>query len=299
MSWLFYALLAPAINTIVNFIDKHIISNEMEDYRGFVVYGTIASLFIGTFFWMITGFPVLPLQDTMIALGSGMLSVWASVLYFKAISKEDASKVIILFQTIPVFVLILSVVVLKETITTLQILGFFLILGSAIGISIEKGQGKFKLSKTFWIVMAANLIWAISTILAKFSIQESSFESILAYERWGHGIGGTLLFIFVKPVRESFFKSIKTIPKKTLLLMFSNEGLIILAQSIELYAYALGPTSLVSVLSSTHALFGILYGYILTRLLPKYFKEDLKKEAMIKKSLLGILIIIGICLMGG
>lgn len=298
MSWIFFALLAPAVYTVVNFIDKHVVSNEVKDYKGMVIYGTIMGLVVGTFFWIVTGFPTLPLQDTLIILSAGALTIWASALYFKAVSMEDASKIIILFQTMPIFVLILSIFLLKETVSALQIFGFFLILGSAIGIAIEKGQEKFKLSKTFWLVMAVNLLWALSAVMAKFAIQATSFSSILAYESWGLGIGGTLLFIFFPQIRNSFLESVRTVPKRALFLMFTNEGVFVLAKSITFYAYSIGPASLVSVLGSTQVLFGVLYGYILTTLLPKYFKEDVKKETIVQKLLWGVLFLVVIFFVG-
>ena len=186
--WVIPALIAPAVYTIVNFIDKYIVSKEVKDYRGMPIYGTIMGFVVGTLFWIITGFPLLSLRDALIVLSTGMLTIWGAALYFKAISHEDASKLILLFQMMPVFVLILALLFLGEKITTPQILGFFLILSAVIGISVEKGKREFKISQTLLLILLVDLIWAASAILIKFAIDANSFSKILSFESWGIGV---------------------------------------------------------------------------------------------------------------
>ena len=42
MSWLFFALLAPAIDTIIVYIDRFVIEQEVKDYRGLAVFDSLS-----------------------------------------------------------------------------------------------------------------------------------------------------------------------------------------------------------------------------------------------------------------
>lgn len=295
MNWLTYALLAPAIYTIVNFLDKYIVEKHVKDYRGMPIYGGITGLVIGTVFWFFNNKPLLPFYDGAIILLSGMLLIWGAAIYFRAISTEDASIVIFLFQLNPLFVLLFSAILLKESITPTQILGFFLILAATAWVSYE-GKGKARFNKAITYVMLANILWALAAVLAKFSINTNSLGQIISYESWGLGLGSLLIFIIFKSVRSAFIESIMTIRKKIIGVMFLNEIIFVISKSLTFAAYSLGPITLVSAISSTQVFFGTLYGAILTLIFPKIFHENLEKKTILKKIIAGVIVVSAIYL---
>jgi drug/metabolite transporter (DMT)-like permease len=296
MNWLFIALLAPAIYTVVNFIDKYIVEKHVKDSRGMPIYGTIMGLVMGMIFWVGTGFPTLGFRDTVLSLLTGALTIWGAALYFKAISNENASKIIILFQMTPVIILILSSIFLHDTINAQQFIGFILILAAALAVSSEGKKQKFKLSEAFWLILSVDFLWSITAILAKFTIEANSFQSVLAYESWGIGLGGILLYAGFPSIRKAFHKNLKTIKKRIIGVMFLNEGIFVIAKTLTFLAYSLGPTALVSVIGSSTVFYGILYGWILTLIAPKIFQEDVSKQGLIRKFALSIILLLGIIL---
>jgi len=298
-NWLTFALLAPLVYTGVNFIDKYIVEKEVKDYRGMPIYGTIMGLIMGTLFWVFTGFLILNLKDTIILLLTGSITIWAAALYFQAISMEEASKVILLFQMTPVLVLIMSYIFLGERISSQQLIGFFLILSAVIGVSDSIKKGGFQLSKAFWLILAVDFMWALSAILIKFSINETSFTQVLSYESWGLGLGGLLLYAFFPSIRNSFNYSIKTVRKTALAIMFGNEGLFVFGKSLQFFAYSLGNAALVSIIGSTQVFIGIIVGIVLTIFLPHIIKEDITKTILVKKLALAVVMFIGLVLIGG
>lgn len=298
-NWLTFALLAPLVFTGVNFVDKYIVEKEVKDYRGMPIYGTIMGLIMGTLFWILTGFPILNLKDTLILLLTGSITIWAAALYFQAISMEEASRVILLFQMTPILVLIMSYIFLGERITLQQLVGFFLILLAVIGVSDSIKKGGFQLSKAFWLILAVDFMWAISAILIKFSINETSFTQVLSYESWGLGLGGLLLYAFFPSIRNSFNYSIKTVRKTALVIMFGNEGLFVFGKSLQFFAYSLGNAALVSIIGSTQVFIGIIVGIVLTIFLPHIIKEDITKTILVKKLALAVVMFIGLVLIGG
>jgi bacterial/archaeal transporter family protein len=298
MNWLFFAILSPAIYALVNFVDKHLVSNEIKDYKAMPIYTSVVAFFAGTLFWILTGFPLLGAKDGAIVILTGMIAAWSLFLYFKALADEETTTIIILFQTLPIMSLIFAYIFLGETITPKQFLGFVLIISAAIGITFKpKTKGEKILSKAFFLILLYNILWALSGVLIKFAINANSFSKILSYESWGIALGGTLVFLLFPGIRKAFLVNIKTIRRRTVNIIIVNEGLFVLAKSLGFYAFSLGPVALVSVLTSTQVFFGILYGFILTKSFPKLFKEDISSEGLTKKIGLSILVVLGIILL--
>lgn len=296
MHWVIPALSAPLIYTCTNFVDKYIVAKEVKDYRGMPLYGAIMGLIMGIIFFIAAGFPILNLRDTLVLLLTGSLTIWGSALYFKAISFDDPSRLIILFQSTPILVLLMSYLFLEETITNLQLIGFLIILSSVVGASDNFSKKGFQISKSFWLIFLCNFFWAISTILIKFVINQNSFVEVLSYESWGLGLGGFILYIFFPKIRGSFNDSITTIRKKALAIMFGNEVLFTAGKSSSFLALSMGSTALVSIIGSTQVFFGVFLGLILTLFAPHIVKEDISKRALSKKFAFSILVFIGLIL---
>lgn len=296
MNWIIPALLAPTVYTVVTFVDKYIVSKEVKDYRGMPIYGTIMGFIVGTAFWIITGFPTLSSRDALIVITTGMVTIWSAALYFEAVSLDDASKLTLLFQMSPVFTLIMAVLFLGEHVSFAQLLGFILILVASIWVSLKKGVRELKLSRTFWLILIVDFMWAIAAILIKFAIDANSFVKILSFESWGLGIGGTILYLFFPTIRNAFNESVRNVRKIALVVMFANEGVFVIAKSITFFAYSIGPAALVSVVGSTSVFFGILYGLLLTLFVPKLIKENITREELSKKLVAALILFAGLWL---
>jgi drug/metabolite transporter (DMT)-like permease len=296
LNWLFFALLAPAIDAGINFSDKYIVESEVKDYRGMAIYSAIMGLMMGTIFWVVTGYPFLSARDTVIILVTGMLNVWALALYFRAISSEEVSKLIIFFKATPLFVMLFSFIFLKETVTLVQGLAFTLIMIAVVGVAFEGKQNMFRLSPALLPILIVDVLWAIAAILVKFTIETNSFSKILSYESWGIALGGIMLYVLFPSMRNAFSESIKTIRRLALGVMFVNEGMFVLSKSLTFFAYSIGPTALVSTVGNTQIFFGILYGLVLTAIAPTIIKEDIERASLIKKVAFASLLFLGIWL---
>ena len=298
MNWIFFAILSPAIYTLVTFIDKHLVSNVVKDYKAMPIYTSIVGFIAGLLFWILTGFPILSFRDGGIIVLTGMITIWSTFLYFKALEGEQTSNINILFQTFPVMALILAYLFLGETITVKQFIGFIFILSAAVGVSFQpRKKGEKTLSKAFFLILFFNFMTAISSVLIKFAIDTTSFSQVLSYESLGIALGGLLVFILFPGIRKAFIANIKIVKRKTVKIIFINEGLFVLAKSLGFYALVLGPVALVTVLSGTQAFFGIIFGFTLTKLFPKLFKEDISSGGIIKKMGFAVLIVVGIALL--
>jgi drug/metabolite transporter (DMT)-like permease len=201
-----------------------------------------------------------------------------------------------MLQMIPIFVIILSLLFLKETITIRQLLGFVIILLSSLSLSVEDWRKIVHIPKSFWLLVLMDVMFASAAVLIKFAINATSFSKILSYESWGIGIGGIFLYILFPFIRKAFNEIITIVSKRILGIMFLNEGIYVLSKSLSYFAYSIGPVALVSVVGSSQVFFGILLGWLLTLFLPHIFKEKIKREDLVKKVVLAIALIFGIIL---
>lgn len=297
MNWLIPALISPLLYTATNFIDKYLIEKLLPDYRVVPILSGSIGFIAGTIFFALNGFTFIDHRDGAIILVTGILTLWGLVPYYEALMSEETSKIIILFQSIPIFVLTLSYIFLGETISQKQLIGFALILASAMLVSASSiSDFKFKINKPFVLIIIVNLLWAVSAVLLKFSLGSYDLKTIINYEGWGVGIGALYLYIFSSEIRNAFNKTMKKLKKYTIGVMCLNEVIFITAKSVMFFAYSLGPAALVSVVGSAQAFWGILAGAVLTLLFPRIFKEDIGKDTIVKKVVCSAVMITGIWL---
>lgn len=296
MNWIFLALFAPFIYAINVFIDKYLISSKIRDYRGLPIFGIFLSIAVVVIFSLILGSQIIFSGDSLLVILTGILTIWGFSLYLEALIKEETSLVIILLQLTPVMVLVLSNIILGETMTFKQMIGFGLLLVSSITASLKKEKSKLKLSRGLLFILLADLCWASTYILIKFTSQSFSFSSLIIYESIGVILGGIFLLLFFSQVRHAFLKIIKKVRKPVLGIIFFNEALYLGAKILTYFAVTMGPPVLISILGSTQIFYGILLGVMLTILSPKVFKEDISKRQLTKKGILGLMAFAGIML---
>lgn len=294
MNWLFFAILAPFIFALSVDIDKYILEKEISDYKGMPIYSAIVAPIFGVLLWIFTGFPILSFQDTILIIFTGMLTIWGLASYFKALLSDEASKITILFQITPVMTLIMSYLFLKDGLTFNQLVGFALIFLATVGVSFNKKETGFNLSSTFFLILLTDFLWALAYVLFKFVVDGSSFSKVVSYESFGIGIGGLVLYLLFPSIKEAFLKTNKKIAKRVLVLVFMNEGLFVLARLFTYLAISLGPVALVTVVGGTQVFIAIMYGWVLTLIAPKIFKEDISKKGLTKKISMAMLVLIGL-----
>ena len=299
MNWLFYSLLAPAIFAINVLVDKYILEKEVSDYQGMPIYTSIMAAIFGILLWFMTGFPLLNSRDALLIMLTGMLTLWGAAFYFKALSNQEASNIIILFQTGPILTLILAYLFLRNTITNSQLIGFFIILLATVGVSLNTKKSNFKLSPAFFLILFANLFWSFAAVIAKFVLEYSSFSRVISFESFGIALGGLILYILFPSFSKAFKKTQKNIRKVALLVILTNEGVYLVGRFITFLAISLGPVALVGVIGGTQVFAGILLGYFLTLIAPKIFQENISGKGLFKKITIGMFVFLGLWLIKG
>lgn len=298
MNWILIALLAPLLLAISTFIDKFLVSKYFKGGQGALI---LYSCFIGLpIFILILIFDnsvlsIKPLAAILIILNS-FLYISYLFPYFSALKRADASSVIPIFQTIPVFSYFLALVFLGETLKFWQIMASLLIIGGSIGISlIGRGSGKSVglKNKIFYLMILASLFISLNMVFFKFFALEFDFWKTSFWQYVGIFLFGILLLIFKKSYRRDFINSIIKNKIKIVYLNAINEGINIAALIIVTFASLLAPLALVSVLNGLTPVFVFLIGLFLTLVFPHIIKENVEKKTLLLKIVFIIIIFIG------
>ncbi len=238
-------------------------------------------------------FEPLKFTDFLIALFSGIMLSAAVAVYYKAVQFDEISKIKIMFQIEPIFVLALSFLFLGEVLTRNYFLGFLSLIVAGLLVSYEKAGKKFKLSKAFYLAVAALIFSSFYVVSAKYIYSITAFWSAFLWIRLANS---TALFVlFSKSIRSQFIRTFKNMRSKIRNLLIFKMVIDFSAFVFAGYALLKGPVSLISALSTAVApLFTFAIALFMTLYFPMVIKEKIDKRAVFTKLLAILLIIAGI-----
>ena len=227
---------------------------------------------------------------------AGAFQVVAVFAFYQAIAKEEISRVIPLFQLTPLFVLILSLLFLKEVLTLNHYLAFVLILLGGLLISLQKTKGVFKLRVAFWWMVLSSLIYAIYAVILKSLYVAHPFWDLTVYLGFGEFLPTPLLLLLIASFRSRFIKSLSGLKPIGWTLLILGMFFVTTASLSGLWALAIGPVTLVSVFRGFQSLFVLVYAVFLSFWLPKILKEELGKDVLGVKVMSILLMMLGLYL---
>ncbi len=288
MLWIYFTLLAVLIWTVVNIVDKHVITEHIKQPRIAVIFLAIMSLVAAIVVLLTTSVIIPSIDILLISFIAGILYIAETLLYYKSVLIEEVSRVLPMYSIAPIFVLILSTIFLGEIFTPIKYVGIILIVVGAVLISLRKDV-KFTVSKALLFMVAASLILGVYYVLLKYITLTISFWDAFFWTRIGSGLMIPFLIIALyKPLKET----IKRTPRGIAYLC-GNETLNVIGVFIFLIATSIGFISLVSAMGATEPLFVLFFASLLSFYRPKILSEELKKSVIALKVIAIAMIIIG------
>ena len=297
--WLLYAFSGPVMWAISTHIDKFLVDKYFRDSDTAVLMvftallGVIALPVIWFFDPKVFG---LSLTATMVMTLSGILYMGAMLFYLRAIQSEEASVVAPLFQANTLFTFVLGVVILHELPRWQQLLGAGLVIGGALGLSLDKKLHltSFK-PRLVLLMLAATFAVALSSVVFKFFAVQDEFWSTTFWTFVGEGLFGAAI-LAMPQYRRQFMTLFRRNPGAVIGVNAANE-LINLGGGLGVrYASLLAPVALVSAISATTTFFVFLFAILLTVFFPKIGREELSARNVVQKALGGLLIMAGVVL---
>jgi drug/metabolite transporter (DMT)-like permease len=287
VNWFFIALIAPFLYALANHTDKYLITKYLKNGEAgaFIIFSALFSVVALPIVALIhPGVMNVTLATAVGQAINGMLVVVSILCYFYALDKDEASFVVPLYQTMPIFGFILGYFILGESIRTTQILASLVILAGATILSIDF-TGKFRLKKeVIGYMLLASLMYAISTVMFKFiAVGEENFWPSLFWNLVGKALLGIIFFAFIRSYRRQFVTMIKSNAISAIALTSLSETLFILAEAISAFATFLAPVFLVLLVDAFQPVFVLILGILLTVFFPKISQESLTRKSLIQK----------------
>ena len=267
--YLWVALSSASILGFVTVLDKRLASYNMPSLPAFYAGVSVSLLAYGTIALVVTGIP----SDVSIkALAYGAVSglCWGGALamMFWGYKLEEVSRCSAIIHTFPVFVAIMGVAFLGETLSVGQWAGIVAVVGGAFLISIWGSRGGIviRFNRALPILICASILTALGLVLGKQALNELPVWLVFSMRNYGMGI--VFLTLWKPGAWGELFRSMRDW-RTALLLLLAEFALAPFAVWLNVAAISLGPVSLVSTATATRPLFVFGFSTLLsTRLLP-------------------------------
>tara|TARA_B100000508_G_scaffold141090_1_gene146260 strand:+ start:2787 stop:3734 length:948 start_codon:yes stop_codon:yes gene_type:complete len=300
-TWFIIGFLSVLIGVIGSFFDKYLLkkyfgSDESSSGAGALIIFSAFFLYILIPFLLVFGEGKIDFSLGVGTVGfiSGVLSCLWILLYLHALSRVDVSQAIPVFQTIPIFGLVLGYLFFGEMLTFEQftaavviLLGAHILLKNKEGISGGSGR------TTLLLMLSSSFFVALSQVVFKVAAVDVNFWTALFWNWVGFVFLGFVLYVSVKQYRLQFRgllrKRISAL-SKIYSVSAVNEIFDITSDALLLGAVILGPVALVQSVNAYEPFLTLAFGFILVKSIPKYFESDFSKATLHQK-IIGITII--------
>lgn len=293
MPWYFFALLAPALFGVTNYIEKYVLEKHIDDAATFMAISCFINGLLGLFlFAFFSNFRVVSWDKGFLLVLSGALMVMYSLPYLKALKLEDASFVAPLFQFIVVFTFLLGAIFLKEYLALKQIIGLIIVVFAGLLLGNDKLSKILKPRKAFWLMMLSCFLISLVLIIMKDAANSYGFWTSMTYNLIGGGLFGLVLVCI--PYIQRKLKKVNL--KKVGVLLLVDDIVDMGGKFSYFYAQTFVLVALAEVLRSTQIFFVLIYGALLTIMFPKIIKEDISWKTVKNKLVVGAIMFAGMWL---
>jgi len=166
MSWVNIALLSTAVFGAVNILDSHLLSKRMPSLRAFILPVGIFHLVYSLVLFCLFPLPQdISTRILAVAVASGILRTASVTIMLYTLKREEVSRVIPIVYTYPIFVAIMAVPLLGESLHYLEWLAIIIVVAGAVILSSRQNQSGStnQLSKSFFLLFGSSLFLARGT----------------------------------------------------------------------------------------------------------------------------------------
>ena len=292
-AWLFYALLAPVIFGVLNLLDKVLRDKHFSTLTMNVTAGFFSVVAVLGF--LLVDYD-LPLSALLVGLLGGIFWFLAGFPYFKALSVDEVSRVIPLWQLQSPITLVMAAVFLGEKLTSLNYASFALITAGAFLISVKNLRGMLRISQAFYLILVGAAVTSATSVIAKGLYSSNSYWPVQIALLLGNFAGAAAVMLFSGKLRATVIGELKRSN-------FSASSLLILRQLVGLLAFVLlnlailtGPVSLTIAISGLSSFFVLIGATVLSLFWPSIMREVVDKKTLLTKALAIAMIIEGLFL---
>ena len=298
INWATLAIVSSFIFAFVAVLDKYLLAHALPNVRIFYLSVGLIQILMGLIILAIFPWNSNPPMTTMLlALLSG--AIWGAglMLMFFCMSRLEVSRVIPIYHTSPVFVTIMALAFLGETLSLFQGTGILLAVSGAALIPMKPSATSQNTGnpKLYLLVLLASILTASANVTYKYSLEDISFWNLTALRSFS--LGAVLI---IGGYHYNLRQTVREITRKSYLplyiLIFTEAMLAPIAMITMLKSLALGPVSLASTLLSTRPFFVLIISGVLSTRYMNILNEPIDRRTLPIKLFSITLIFIGICL---
>ena len=252
--WALVALASATCFAGVSLFDKHILDRRLPSVISLYTWIALSSVVYVGIVLGVTGIPWdAPADKLLIAFLSGVsLGVGLAFLFF-GLKLEEASRATAITQVYPVYVALLAVVFLDESLNPVQWVAILLVVFGAMPVSLRGGSGRVlpRWGPGLPFLLATGIGQGVGFFTVKYALEELSIWTAFAFQQMG------LMLIFSLFARPRAWRELAFVlrDRRFLLMMLSLEGVLpFFAIALSLWAVSQGPVSLVAALLATRPL---------------------------------------------
>lgn len=293
-SWLFFSLAAPLLWSFCNVIDSAVRRHFVKSDLAMSWLASLTRLpLIPLFFWW-GGFELPGISTSLWLILSGIFWTLPFIFYYKSLSFEETSRVVLMLEFLPVLVLGIAFILIGETLSSLQGVAFVIILLGNMMAALRRGTEKWHWSKAFILMMLANLGWGLGDVI--FKKHAAAFDNFFVpFTLYSVGMLLFALIFFVHPkTLRAITHPFQDLPARAWKLILVDQTGGILGTIAFAYALTLGPASLTAVVSGIQPLAAFGFSLVLARFIPEITREEVTKSALTLKGLAFVLVVMGL-----
>lgn len=315
--WALFALGSSLAFCFVSVCDKRLLSFHLGGVAPLCLWCGLCGALYGGVVTLVMGVPAgVSWQVATSPVAAGLLMGASVVLLFRGLRLMEASRAVAIAQTNPIYVAILAMLFLGERISIGQWGGIALVVAGAVLISVrlyqERPYGRIGPGVSVpstaaltlgdhsaiygpAILLLSALCAAGSFVVAKAALN-AELPVLTVFGMQQATVGVVFVAVGLAGGRESVRRLVESAkePPVLVMLIFGESLMPALSILLSVYAYSLGPASLVAAVLATRPLFVFIASTILSRVRWQLLDESLTPRALAVKGVSIVMIVGGV-----
>lgn len=293
--WIPIAFIAVILWVLGNLIDKYLLEKFRNEEDNEADANTL---------FLFSAFFAVPVAGVAYAMGAHVTIAWSAfiggigvgvlngvylLLYLHAAARAEISRIVPIFQLVPVFTALLGWYFLHEILTSFQIIAGLLVLSGATILSYQRTKTKFQFEPVLMMLFACAAI-ASQLTLFKITTLATTYWTGVFWSAVGLALFGLLVYISSTRSRRHWNSIFIKKEYRIFVLNIGNEVLDSAAYLTFLFATTLGPIALVQTANAYQPVLLLVFAAVATKLGFDHVAEDISRETLIQK-IFGIVLI--------
>jgi drug/metabolite transporter (DMT)-like permease len=294
MSWINTAILSAVSMAVVNIIQSHLLSKRLPSMNALLLPACFIQSLIALVLFLLFPLPAgIGFTPLGIAFCSAVLRASGVLIIYYNMRREEVSQIIPVVHTYPIFVAIMAVPLLGESLSYMEWLAILIVVAGAVLVSVrESSSGTNTLNvKLLLVLFAASLLFALADVTGKYALEYMSFWNFF----WFSSFSMCSIW-FVISARLKTAKQLSEIDKKKsiFLMLTIDEILVVIGTTLLFFSIANGPVSLVSTIAGIRPMFVFIFAVMINYIRPVFLKTKLNKKLIVLRLVATAMIVGGI-----